>query len=73
MKEPVIKINSKIRQAIDREIYEVSFNDKIYTYIDYFDKEGNVVDAVVKDQNENYIYDPEIVQELIQFVYEQQQ
>ena len=72
MKEPVIKISSKIREAIDREIYQVDFNGKQYTYIDYFDKEGSVVDVVVKDQNENYIYDPEIVQELIQFVYEQQ-
>lgn len=74
MKEPTLVIKTKTKDTVDREIYEIEFNGKPYTYIDCIDKkDGTVVDVIVKDQHENYIADPEIVQELIQFVYEQQQ
>jgi len=69
-------IESRTETTVTRVVYQVSFlnflrNKETYFLTDLLGKDKSVIDTYVKDEYGNIERDPEFIQEMIQFIEEE--
>lgn len=63
-----MKIESHLSATITTETYQLSMNGKLFTFIEYFNDKGKVIDCNLRDVDGEEISDPYLLEQVQDFI-----